>query len=116
TGANCTMVGAVPSAAVPGAACRVPRAGYMHSTVVITGRGEERLRSGHPWIYRSDVAEARAGAGDVVIVRGPRGRTLGLALYSSHSQIAIRMLERGQTVETIDVAALLRTRIESAIA
>ena len=33
--------------------------------------------------------------GDVVAVRGPRGRTLGLALYSNRSQIALRMLMRG---------------------
>ena len=26
--------------------------------VVISGRGEERIRSGHPWIYRTDVADA----------------------------------------------------------
>ena len=28
--------------------------------VVISARGEERLRGGHPWIYRADVAEAYA--------------------------------------------------------
>ena len=88
----------------------------MHPSVVITARGEERLRGGHPWIYRSDVAEARADAGDLVILRGPRGRTLGRALYSSHSQIAIRILERGQADEATDVAGLIRTRIEAAIA
>src|SRR5438093_6637418 len=88
----------------------------MTPTVVITARGEERLRGGHPWIYRSDVAEARAEPGDVVIVRGPRGRTLGRALFSSHSQIAIRLLERGQVDEAGDVEALLRARIDAAIA
>src|SRR2546426_973704 len=93
-----------------------PSGGPMRATVTITPRGEERLRGGHPWIYRSDVAEVRADAGDIVVVRGPRGRTLGRALYSSHSQIAIRILERGQVDETMDVAALLRTRIEAAIA
>ena len=31
-------------------------------TVVISARGEERLRGGHPWIYRADVADvARRG-------------------------------------------------------
>src|SRR6185436_12855383 len=92
-----------------------PSGGPMHPSVVITARGEERLRGGHPWIYRSDVGGVRAGPGDLVVVRGPRGRTLGRALYSSHSQIAIRMMERGPVEETIDVAALLRTRIEAAI-
>ena len=46
----------------------------MHPTVVISSRGEERLRGGHPWIYRADVADVRAAAGDIVQVRSPRGQ------------------------------------------
>ena len=38
--------------------------------------------AGHPWIYRSDVAETRRRAGDIVRVVGPRGRPLGHALFS----------------------------------
>jgi 23S rRNA (cytosine1962-C5)-methyltransferase len=68
----------------------------MIPTVVISARGEARLRGGHPWIYRADLAEARASAGDVVVVKGPRGRVLGRALYSDRSQIAIRVVERGE--------------------
>jgi 23S rRNA (cytosine1962-C5)-methyltransferase len=85
----------------------------MVSTVVIGARGEERLRSGHPWIYRADVVDARAAAGDIVQVRGPRGRTLGSALYSDRSQITLRMLSYG--TESAD-EALIRRRIEAAIA
>jgi 23S rRNA (cytosine1962-C5)-methyltransferase len=85
----------------------------MVATVVINARGEERLRSGHPWIYRTDVADARASAGDIVEVRGPRGRTLGSALYSDRSQITLRMLSYGN--EAAD-EALIRRRIEAAIA
>ena len=69
----------------------------MIPTVVISARGEARLRGGHPWIYRSDVADARAAAGDVVQVKGPRGRVLGRALYSDRSQIAVRVVEQGET-------------------
>src|SRR6476469_7961548 len=85
----------------------------MTPTVVISARGEQRLRSGHPWIYRTDVADVRAGAGDVVVVRGPRDRVLGRALFSDRSQIAVRMLAYG------DVAAddrLLAARLDAAIA
>ena len=32
----------------------------MIPTVVISARGEQRLRSGHLWIYRADVAAVRA--------------------------------------------------------
>ena len=41
----------------------------MIPTVSISSRGEERLRSGHPWIYRTDVADARAAAGEIVAKR-----------------------------------------------
>ncbi len=85
----------------------------MVPSVVISARGEERLRSGHPWIYRADVADVRAEAGDRVVVRGPRGRTLGQALYSDASQITIRMLTYGD--EAAD-EPLIRRRIEAALA
>jgi 23S rRNA (cytosine1962-C5)-methyltransferase len=52
------------------------------ASVVITQRGEERVRSGHPWIYRSDLSKVEAGGGDTVRVLGGRGRTVGQALYS----------------------------------
>jgi 23S rRNA (cytosine1962-C5)-methyltransferase len=85
----------------------------MTPTVVISSRGEERLRGGHPWIYRADVANVHAEAGDVVQVRGPRGRTLGSALYSDRSQIALRMLSYGDAPGD---EALIRQRIEAAVA
>src|SRR4029079_1535949 len=43
-------------------------------------------------------------------------RTMGLAMYSSRSQIAIRMLVRGQVDGQASVEAVLRQRIEAAIA
>ena len=82
------------------------------STVVISARGEQRLRTGHPWIYRADVADVDAAAGDVVEVIGPRRRTLGYALFSDRSQIPIRMLVRGDA--PFD-QSMLRARLERAI-
>jgi 23S rRNA (cytosine1962-C5)-methyltransferase len=61
---------------------------------VVTRRGEDRLAAGHLWIYRADVIDA-AGAGAVAEVRNQRGRLLGVAHYSSTSQIALRLLARG---------------------
>jgi 23S rRNA (cytosine1962-C5)-methyltransferase len=84
----------------------------MIPTVIVSSRGAQRVESGHPWVYRTDLAEVHAQGGDRVLVRGPRGRTLGHALFSDRSQIAIRMLTRG------DVPAddeLIGTRIETAI-
>ena len=82
-------------------------------TVIVNKRGEDRIESGHPWIYRSDVAEVRADAGAIVRVSGPRNRVLGEALFSDRSQITLRMLTRGEAKAD---EALLRRRLEQAIA
>ncbi|MFL6279074.1 MAG: class I SAM-dependent rRNA methyltransferase [Vicinamibacterales bacterium] len=60
------------------------------SSVTITHRGEDRVRSGHPWIYKSDVAKIDAHGGDTVRVISTRGRPLGYALYSDRSEISLR--------------------------
>jgi 23S rRNA (cytosine1962-C5)-methyltransferase len=86
----------------------------MQPTVVINPRGEERVRGGHPWVYRSDLVEIRAQPGDVVGVRGARGRPIGVAFFSSQSQIAIRMLGQDHSVDPSAIDDLLRRRIESA--
>lgn len=86
----------------------------MQPTVVINSRGEERVRSGHPWVYRSDLVDVRSEPGDVVLVRGARGRPIGIALYSSQSQIAIRMLARDHDGHAAAIEGLLRQRIEAA--
>ena len=80
---------------------------------VVSARGEQRLRGGHPWIYRADVADVRADGGDIVLVRSPRGQIVGSALFSDRSQITLRMLTHGE--QPAD-AALVRRRIETAIA
>src|SRR5215213_2846063 len=65
----------------------------MSESVIITQRGAERARAGHLWIYRSDVRDAReAPGGSVVTVRDERGRFTGRALYSSRSEISLRLL------------------------
>jgi len=81
-------------------------------TVTITPKGEDRVRNGHPWIYRSDVAKTQAEAGATVRVVGQRGRAIGDALYSDRSEITLRMLTRG--AEAAD-PAMWRARIEQAI-
>jgi len=86
----------------------------MIPTVTISARGEGRLQAGHPWIYRADLGDVHATGGDRVIVRNGRGRTLGHAFYSDRSQIALRMLTRGDDAPADD--ALIRRRIEAAIA
>jgi 23S rRNA (cytosine1962-C5)-methyltransferase len=72
--------------------------------VRVSKKGADRFRSGHPWIFRSDVTDAsQATGGQIVRVVDNRGQHLGHAHYSSSSQIAVRML-RGST-EVADFGA-----------
>lgn len=80
---------------------------------VVTNRGAARVRSGHPWIYRSDVADAAGEAGDVVRVVDRRGNFLGRAFYNPRSQISLRVITRED--EAID-RSWFRNRINKAIA
>ena len=83
-------------------------------TATVSAKGEDRIRGGHPWIYRSDVMDvADVNPGIIVRVRGPRHRELGHALFSDRSQITLRMIARDD--RPIDLA-FWRDRIERAIA
>ena len=85
----------------------------MNATAIVNAKGEDRIRGGHPWIYRSDVMDvADVEPGIVVRVRGPRNRELGHALFSDQSQIPLRMIARDD--RAID-AAFWRDRLERAI-
>jgi len=82
-------------------------------TAIVNAKGEDRIRGGHPWIYRSDVIEvADVEPGIVVRVRGPRNRELGHALFSDQSQITLRMISRDD--RAIDLA-FWRERLERAL-
>ena len=83
-------------------------------TVKVSPRGASRLKDGHVWVYRSDIVSADGvPAGSVVSVVDHRGQILGTALYSSSSQIALRLISH---VPVADFAALLRQRVADAIA
>lgn len=94
-------------------------AGGRTSTVKVSPRGAARLTEGHVWVYRSDIVSANANGsgeappGSLVTVTDDRGQMLGTALYSSSSQIAIRLISRKPVT---DFLALLRQRISEAIA
>ena len=70
--------------------------GRTKPEATLTNRGADRVRSGRPWVYRSDVAEASGTAGDVVRVLDRRGRFLGQAFYNPRSEISLRVAERTQ--------------------
>jgi 23S rRNA (cytosine1962-C5)-methyltransferase len=82
--------------------------------IKISPRGAARLKAGHVWVYRSDVLSADGVApGSLVAVTDQRGKPLGTALYSSSSQIAIRLVSHEPVA---DFPALLRQRIAAALA
>jgi 23S rRNA (cytosine1962-C5)-methyltransferase len=83
-------------------------------SVKVGHRGAQRLVAGHVWVYRSDILSADGiPPGALVSIFDERGKFLGSALYSSSSQIALRLLSR-EPVD--DLPALLRDRICTAIA
>ncbi|HYK18471.1 MAG TPA: class I SAM-dependent rRNA methyltransferase [Bryobacteraceae bacterium] len=80
--------------------------------VRINRKGADRVAAGHPWIFASDVVDrGDAHAGDAVLVIRLQGAALGVAHYSSASQIALRMLT--DHVEPID-RAFYQSRIAAA--
>jgi 23S rRNA (cytosine1962-C5)-methyltransferase len=80
---------------------------------ILSARGQHRVEGGHPWIYRSDVVDVQAQAGDIVAVVGPRRRPLGFAFYSDRSQITLRMVSRGDDRPDAD---FWRARLAAALA
>ena len=82
-------------------------------------RGVDRIRNGHLWIYRSDVAAVGdARSGDVVRVNDRRGRFLGWAHYGAESEITLRILsteesppDRGFWISRLKSALAWRNRI-----
>jgi 23S rRNA (cytosine1962-C5)-methyltransferase len=62
-------------------------------TVRVNRKAADRAKSGHPWIFSSDVTDrGDVQAGDAVRVIDPRGGLVGVAHYSSTSQITLRLL------------------------
>ena len=81
--------------------------------VRLTPKGLRWQRTGHPWVYRNDLAgQPELSAGELVAVTDPQGRFLGQALYSAASRIALRFLTAG--AEAVD-PAFWEARLERAL-
>jgi 23S rRNA (cytosine1962-C5)-methyltransferase len=83
----------------------------------ISRRAADRLRSGHPWVYASDIENIDADESTppaLLPVADNRGLLLGTALYSPASQIALRMISRDAISDT-EWLRLLATRLRTAI-
>src|SRR5271168_4105544 len=73
--------------------------GVAGASAQVTRRAAERLRAGHLWVYRSDIERlipasgtSEIAPGALVTVLDGRGSALGTALYSSASQICLRLV------------------------
>ncbi len=81
-------------------------------TLVVAPKGVGRLRTGHPWIFRSDLRDDGGEPGLARLVDG-RGRPLGTALYSPASEIRARWLApEGTAVDRAWWTARLRAALE----
>ena len=60
---------------------------------LVSAKGARRWQQGHPWIYRSDVTRRPASDAGAVRVLDPRGKPLGIALWSPRSEISLRLLD-----------------------
>ena len=74
---------------------------------------ESRVRSGHPWVFASDIerVEGNFEPGDVVDVVSSHNTYLGRAFYNPKSQISLRMLTTHD--EPVD-EAFFRRRVQEA--
>jgi 23S rRNA (cytosine1962-C5)-methyltransferase len=84
-------------------------------TLRLASGKEARILTGHPWIYRNEIArvDGEGEPGAIAQVRDARGRFLGQAMVNPRSQIAGRLLTRRE--EAVD-AAFFAARIREAVA
>lgn len=89
------------------------RAPRMEGAAVVSRRGVQRLRGGHPWIFRSDVEHRPAAPAGIVPMEGPDGAPLGFGLWSPLSEISLRRIEtdRSRTPDAAWWHEKLRTAI-----
>lgn len=96
---------------------RATQDGTAPAGAVISRRAADRLRSGHVWVYASEIESLELGDGEepsLLPVADNRGLLLGAALFSPASQIALRMVSReaiGETQWLELLAARLRVSI-----
>ncbi|HKX05908.1 MAG TPA: class I SAM-dependent rRNA methyltransferase [Methylomirabilota bacterium] len=83
------------------------------ATLILRRGAERRIRAGHPWIYRGEVADLKGAwsAAGAVDVTDSTGRYLGRGFYSPRSTLVCRLLTRSD--EAVD-AALYHRRLEAA--
>ncbi|HZD48820.1 MAG TPA: class I SAM-dependent methyltransferase, partial [Silvibacterium sp.] len=82
---------------------------------MISRRAADRLRAGHVWVYRSDLVSVPDAAPHLLAVADQRGVLLGSALYSSASEIALRLVSTELLATEAKWLAVLGARLRAAI-
>jgi 23S rRNA (cytosine1962-C5)-methyltransferase len=97
-------------------AFRLMKTPAISQLVTVSRRAAARLRQGHVWVYRSDLASPpeESWLGKLVSVADEQGNLIGTAIYSASSQIALRMLSSGP-VRPEEFPSLVRDRIMQAL-
>src|ERR1017187_2640697 len=64
------------------------------NTVILKPGEGDRIIAGHPWIYHSEILRVSAPLtdGELVQVKDPRQRNLGVGFFNSRSKINVRIL------------------------
>jgi 23S rRNA (cytosine1962-C5)-methyltransferase len=84
----------------------------MHS-ILVTPKGVGRMKTGHPWIYRSDLGRHDGIEAGLVRLVDTSGKGLGTALFSPHSEIRARWLApEGVSVDAAWWLAMIRAAAE----
>jgi len=84
--------------------------------VIINERAAARLRAGHVWVYASDVLnDGGAAPGALVHVVNTKGKLLGSAIFSSTSQIKLRLLTREPLQSEDGLLQLVHERLAEAV-
>lgn len=85
-------------------------------TLKLRGGARHRVLQGHPWVFANEIADGfllgKPFDGQGIELRDASGRSLGMGLYNSRSQIIWRRYSRG--LDAFD-ALWLRERIQASI-
>jgi 23S rRNA (cytosine1962-C5)-methyltransferase len=102
----------VPKTFIP----KVLAAKVIIPKVIINDRSAARLRAGHAWVYASDVMnDGTALPGALVHVVNTKSRLQGSAVFSSSSQIKLRMISDHAIDSEAELLELLAARLREAV-
>ena len=102
---------------------RVGPAHPQGATATVTRRAADRLREGSVWVYRSEVEQVQPGPGAIAVEPGAvvtvldsRGIPLGSAIFSSASELTLRLVSAEAGLTRARYLDLVGSRVRAALA